>query len=145
MTQRRILASSSIASATLLFPIFAQRSHFLSILHHRLFFECTVAHSWTLGIASVCASRQGHLAQRQRPFLFPAALSVNKSRHPSAFASLPPHQHRCTPRWSAWYLQPGLVGFLSEPDPELRSFALKQLDGQVDLLWTEIANSVGEM
>jgi 26S proteasome regulatory subunit N2 len=39
----------------------------------------------------------------------------------------------------------GLVGFLSEPDPELRSFALKELDGQVDLLWTEIANSVGEM
>ncbi len=39
----------------------------------------------------------------------------------------------------------GLVGLLSEPDPELRSFALKQLDGQVDLLWTEIANSVGEM
>lgn len=39
----------------------------------------------------------------------------------------------------------GLVGFLSEPDPELRSFALKQLDAQVDLLWTEIANSLGEM
>ncbi|KIX07543.1 uncharacterized protein Z518_02196 [Rhinocladiella mackenziei CBS 650.93] len=37
----------------------------------------------------------------------------------------------------------GLVGFLSEPDPELRSFALKQLDSQVDLLWTEIASSVG--
>ena len=39
----------------------------------------------------------------------------------------------------------GLVGFLSEPDPELRSFALKQLDSQVDLLWTEIAKSVGDM
>jgi 26S proteasome regulatory subunit N2 len=39
----------------------------------------------------------------------------------------------------------GLVGFLSEDDPELRSFALKQLDSQVDLLWTEIANSVGDM
>ncbi|KAK6376608.1 proteasome regulatory particle base subunit [Exophiala oligosperma] len=39
----------------------------------------------------------------------------------------------------------GLVGFLSEPDPELRSFALKQLDTQVDLLWTEIANSLGEI
>ncbi|EXJ79336.1 26S proteasome regulatory subunit N2 [Capronia epimyces CBS 606.96] len=39
----------------------------------------------------------------------------------------------------------GLVGFLSEPDPELRSFALKQLDSQVDLLWTEIADSVGEI
>lgn len=39
----------------------------------------------------------------------------------------------------------GLVGFLSEPDPELRTFALKQLDSQVDLLWTEIANSVSEM
>jgi hypothetical protein len=39
----------------------------------------------------------------------------------------------------------GLVGFLSEPDPELKVFALKQLDSQVDLLWTEIANSVGQM
>ena len=39
----------------------------------------------------------------------------------------------------------GLVGFLSEPDSELQSFALKELDGQVDLLWTEIANSVGQM
>ncbi|ETN38565.1 uncharacterized protein HMPREF1541_06602 [Cyphellophora europaea CBS 101466] len=39
----------------------------------------------------------------------------------------------------------GLVGFLSEPDSELQSFALKELDGQVDLLWTEIANSVGQI
>jgi hypothetical protein len=38
----------------------------------------------------------------------------------------------------------GLVGFLSE-DPELASFALKTLDGQVDTLWTELANSIGEM
>ena len=39
----------------------------------------------------------------------------------------------------------GLIGFLSEPEPELRSFALKQLDSQVDLLWTEIAGAIGEM
>ena len=39
----------------------------------------------------------------------------------------------------------GLIGFLSEPDTDLKSFALKQLDAQVDLLWTEIANSVGQM
>ncbi|KAL9625002.1 MAG: hypothetical protein Q9160_000731 [Pyrenula sp. 1 TL-2023] len=39
----------------------------------------------------------------------------------------------------------GLIGFLSEPDPELRVFALKQLDAQVDLLWTEIAGSVGQI
>ncbi|EHY52113.1 proteasome regulatory particle base subunit [Exophiala dermatitidis] len=39
----------------------------------------------------------------------------------------------------------GLVGFLSEPDPELQSFALKQLDSQVDLLWTEIADSVPQI
>lgn len=39
----------------------------------------------------------------------------------------------------------GLVGFLSEPDPELKVFALKSLDAQVDLLWTEIAGSVGQM
>ncbi|RMZ79157.1 hypothetical protein DV738_g3530, partial [Chaetothyriales sp. CBS 135597] len=39
----------------------------------------------------------------------------------------------------------GLVGLLSEPDPDLQAFALKQLDNQVDLLWTEIADSVGEI
>jgi 26S proteasome regulatory subunit N2 len=39
----------------------------------------------------------------------------------------------------------GLIGFLSEPDPELRVFALRQLDSQVDLLWTEIANSISQM
>ena len=39
----------------------------------------------------------------------------------------------------------GLIGFLTEPNTELRSFALRQLDAQVDLLWTEIANSVGQM
>lgn len=39
----------------------------------------------------------------------------------------------------------GLVGFLSEPDTELKVFALKALDAQVDLLWTEIAGSVGQM
>jgi 26S proteasome regulatory subunit N2 len=39
----------------------------------------------------------------------------------------------------------GLIGFLSEPDLQLRVFALKQLDYQVDLLWTEIADSIGLM
>ncbi|PGH10316.1 26S proteasome regulatory subunit N2 [Blastomyces parvus] len=39
----------------------------------------------------------------------------------------------------------GLVGFLSEPDPELKIFALKALDSQVDLLWTEIADSIDQI
>ncbi|OAX84601.1 hypothetical protein ACJ72_01028 [Emergomyces africanus] len=39
----------------------------------------------------------------------------------------------------------GLVGFLSEPDPELKVFALKSLDAQVDLLWTEIADSIDQI
>lgn len=39
----------------------------------------------------------------------------------------------------------GLVGFLSEPDTELKSFALKTLDSEVDSLWTEIAGSVGQI
>ena len=39
----------------------------------------------------------------------------------------------------------GLIGFLSEPDTDLRSFALRQLDAQVDLLWTEIADSINQM
>jgi len=39
----------------------------------------------------------------------------------------------------------GLVGFLSEPDPELRVFALKTLDSQIDLLWTEVVDSIPQM
>jgi len=39
----------------------------------------------------------------------------------------------------------GVVGFLSEPDPALRSFALHQLNKEVDLLWTEVAGSVSQM
>ncbi|KAJ5564991.1 hypothetical protein N7513_001233 [Penicillium frequentans] len=39
----------------------------------------------------------------------------------------------------------GLVGFLSEPDPELKVYALKSLDSQIDLLWTEVVNAVPEI
>ncbi|KAI9674873.1 MAG: proteasome regulatory particle base subunit [Trizodia sp. TS-e1964] len=39
----------------------------------------------------------------------------------------------------------GLLGFLSEPDLSLRVFALKRLDANVDLLWTEIAASIGQI
>ncbi|KAJ5308932.1 hypothetical protein PENANT_c013G11288 [Penicillium antarcticum] len=39
----------------------------------------------------------------------------------------------------------GLVGFLSEPDPELKVFALKSLDSQIDLLWTEVVNAVPDI
>lgn len=39
----------------------------------------------------------------------------------------------------------GLLGYLQEPEPELRAFALKQLDEQADLLWTEIAGSIGDV
>lgn len=39
----------------------------------------------------------------------------------------------------------GLVGFLSESDPELRVFALKTLDAQIDLLWTEVVDAIPQM
>ncbi|RAH82770.1 26S proteasome regulatory complex, non-ATPase subcomplex, Rpn2/Psmd1 subunit [Aspergillus japonicus CBS 114.51] len=39
----------------------------------------------------------------------------------------------------------GLVGFLSESDPELRVFALKTLDSQIDLLWTEVVDAVPQI
>ncbi|KAL4922510.1 armadillo-type protein [Aspergillus aurantiobrunneus] len=39
----------------------------------------------------------------------------------------------------------GLVGFLSEPDAELRVFALKTLDSQIDLLWTEVVDSIPQI
>lgn len=39
----------------------------------------------------------------------------------------------------------GLVGFLSESDPELRVFALKTLDAQIDLLWTEVVDAIPQI
>ena len=39
----------------------------------------------------------------------------------------------------------GLVGFLAEPDPDLRVFALNRLNDEIELLWPEIAGSVGQM
>lgn len=38
----------------------------------------------------------------------------------------------------------GLIGLLSD-EPELKSFALNQLVNNVDLLWPEIADSIGQM
>ena len=39
----------------------------------------------------------------------------------------------------------GVVGFLSEPDTDLKVFALRQLDEQIDWLWTEVAGSISEI
>ena len=39
----------------------------------------------------------------------------------------------------------GVVGFLAEPDTELKVFALERLNEQIDSLWTEVAASVGEI
>ncbi|KAF2856791.1 26S proteasome regulatory complex, non-ATPase subcomplex, Rpn2/Psmd1 subunit [Plenodomus tracheiphilus IPT5] len=39
----------------------------------------------------------------------------------------------------------GVVGFLSEPDPALRSFALQRLNEEIDLLWPEVAGSVSQI
>ncbi|KAL9599113.1 MAG: hypothetical protein Q9219_004071 [cf. Caloplaca sp. 3 TL-2023] len=39
----------------------------------------------------------------------------------------------------------GVVGFLSEPEPELQVFALKVLNEEIDSLWTELAGSVGDI
>ncbi|KAF2440586.1 26S proteasome regulatory complex, non-ATPase subcomplex, Rpn2/Psmd1 subunit [Karstenula rhodostoma CBS 690.94] len=39
----------------------------------------------------------------------------------------------------------GVVGFLSEPDPALRSFALHRLNEDIDLLWPEVAGSVSQI
>jgi 26S proteasome regulatory subunit N2 len=39
----------------------------------------------------------------------------------------------------------GLVGFLAEPDPSLRSFALNSLNEHINLLWPEVSNSIAQM
>lgn len=39
----------------------------------------------------------------------------------------------------------GLVGFLSEPDPTLRSFALHKINEGIDLLWPEVSGALAQM
>ncbi|KAI9885441.1 MAG: Protoheme IX farnesyltransferase, mitochondrial [Watsoniomyces obsoletus] len=39
----------------------------------------------------------------------------------------------------------GLVGLLAEPDAQLRTYALRRLNDEVDLLWPEVADSVGDI
>lgn len=39
----------------------------------------------------------------------------------------------------------GVVGFLSEPDPELQIFALRKLNDEIDSLWTEVVEAVGDV
>lgn len=39
----------------------------------------------------------------------------------------------------------GVVGYLSEPDPELQIFALRKLNEEIDSLWTEVVGSIGEV
>ncbi|PVI03370.1 26S proteasome regulatory complex, non-ATPase subcomplex, Rpn2/Psmd1 subunit [Periconia macrospinosa] len=39
----------------------------------------------------------------------------------------------------------GVVGFLAEPDAALRSFALRRLNEEIDLLWPEVAGSVSQI
>jgi 26S proteasome regulatory subunit N2 len=38
-----------------------------------------------------------------------------------------------------------MIGFLNEPDNDLRSYALQRLNENVDLLWPEVAGSVSQM
>lgn len=39
----------------------------------------------------------------------------------------------------------GLLGFLAEPDPQLKTYALEKLNEEVDILWPEIADNIGPM
>jgi hypothetical protein len=80
----------------------------------------------------------------------------------SAFNFITTHHPICTPLpgWQSHHSpslpdtfaeMPGLVsasgilGFLSEEEPELKVFALQTLNDDIDTLWTEVAGSVGQM
>jgi 26S proteasome regulatory subunit N2 len=39
----------------------------------------------------------------------------------------------------------GVLGFLSDTEPELKVFALQTLNDDIDTIWTEVAGSVGQM
>jgi 26S proteasome regulatory subunit N2 len=39
----------------------------------------------------------------------------------------------------------GVLGFLSEKEPELKVFALQTVNDDIDTLWTEVAGSIGQM
>lgn len=39
----------------------------------------------------------------------------------------------------------GLVGFLSEEDVALKTFALEQINEEIDTIWPEVSGSIGVM
>ena len=39
----------------------------------------------------------------------------------------------------------GVLGFLADEEPELKVFALKTLNYDIDTVWTEVAGSLGQM
>lgn len=39
----------------------------------------------------------------------------------------------------------GVLGFLSDEEPELKVFALQTLNDDIDTVWTEVAGALGQM
>ncbi len=39
----------------------------------------------------------------------------------------------------------GVLGFLADEEPELKVFALKTLNDDIDTVWTEVAGSLSNM
>jgi hypothetical protein len=54
-------------------------------------------------------------------------------------------QRRCTSNMPGLTSASGVLGFLSDEEPELKVFALQTLNDDIDTLWTEVADSVGQM
>lgn len=86
--------------------------------------------------------------------------SSSSSPPPPSPSLLPIYPSPINPRIESWIpslldrpilIMPGLtsatgvLGFLSDTEPELKVFALQTLNDDIDTIWTEVAGSVGQM
>ena len=111
---------------------FASRSH--SIISPARFFITSLLASY-LSASSLTPSSKSFSTSRGRSLLLPPKSPL---RHQRLIHSTTASISEMVGIISA----AGLIGFLSEPEPELQVFALRQLDRQVELFWTEIAPSL---
>ena len=95
--------------------------------------------SYSLGERASCQKS----TPLQPPFLlsFPIHSSISEIPHPvPTKSSLRPFSSRMSLTSAA-----GLLAWLSEPEVEIRSWALQKLNECVDLLWPEISGAIGQM
>ena len=103
------------------------------------FHHTCVTHLRRPGVSSAC-----HLTSSFFFTAFPSPASTISYIHADISLIAYPYAP-CRFKMVGFLSAAGLVGFLSEPDPELQVFALRAANDNIDSMWTEFAAAVPQM